>query len=38
MKQTPNNKLMVSFYKDFTQNLGVINLLEIFKDIKSDKI
>ena len=37
MKQTPNNKLMVSFYKDFTQNLGVINLLEIFKDIKSDK-
>ena len=37
MKQNQNNKIMVSIYKDFKQNLGVKNLLEIFTDIKSDK-
>ena len=32
-----NNKLMVSLYQDFKVNLGTINIMDIFKDIKSEK-
>jgi hypothetical protein len=37
MEQTVNNKLMVSIYKEFKYNLGERNLLEVLKEIKSDK-
>ena len=32
-----NNKLMVSLYQDFKVNLGTINIMDVFKEIKSDK-
>jgi hypothetical protein len=37
MEQIANNKLMVSVYQDFKYNLGVKSLLEVLKEIKSDK-
>lgn len=32
-----NNKLMVSLYQDFKVNLGTVNIMDLFKEIKSDK-
>ena len=32
-----NNKLMVSLYQDFKVNLGTMNIMDLFKEIKSDK-
>ncbi|MFZ2430940.1 MAG: DUF3987 domain-containing protein [Lutibacter sp.] len=37
MKNTPNLKYMVSRYEDFKYNLGNSNLIDILRDIKSDK-
>tara|TARA_R110002033_G_scaffold169432_1_gene210189 strand:- start:10685 stop:12943 length:2259 start_codon:yes stop_codon:yes gene_type:complete len=37
MTSTADNKLMVSMYQDFKNNLGERNLLELLQEIKSDK-
>ena len=37
MKQIANNKRMVSVFQDFKTNLGERNLLEVLKEIKSNK-
>jgi hypothetical protein len=37
MKETTNNKLMVSVYQEFKTNLGDSNLLEVLQEIKTGK-